>query len=123
MGSMNQVGHISQLTQTNPLFLEVAQQQVTTRAPIIGKFFASDWDRQEAWNRFYQFNSHMIGHADVRRSRFYMKDGTVYCYRTFETYEDVQKIAGAEYYSADIDRDIVDPKILNYIHTRIRWCY
>jgi len=123
MSNMSQVGNISQLTQTNPLFLQPATQQVTTRAPIIGKFYASEWDCQQAWERFEEFNQHMINHANPRKRRFYMNDGTVYCYRVFVEYEDIMQIAGSEYYSVDVDRGITNPEILNYIRTRVRWCY
>lgn len=121
MTAMLQTGQITQLTDITPLFAQPFTQQVAVRPATIGKFFASKDNLYAAWERFIEFNRHQIDTINTRTSKIVMLDGTEYEFRAFETLKDAHQIAGICYYSVDIDLDIMDPRILNYVKTRVRW--
>jgi hypothetical protein len=101
--------------------LEVAQRR--SKAPVIGKFYGSVSDAQEAFQRFIAFNSYQIQSTYERGWKLIMKDGTQYYFRAIEEYTDVYRIAGICFHSVDVDRRISDERTLNYILSCVRWPY
>lgn len=123
MTAMIQTEQFARATETQHAFLNLSPQQVTTHPAVIGKFYGDRKNFFEGWWRFIEFNQHQIDVINESSGKIIMLDGTKYLFRLFEYYKDVQKIAGISFYSVDIDRDITDPRILDYIRTRIRWPY
>lgn len=49
-----------------------------------------------------------------------MESGAVISFHYFTKYEDVYKISGIPFCMVDVDMDITDPGILDYIKMRLR---
>lgn len=120
MGAMNQVLGNIELTQPFPFHVDVMPQQVTVSKHCHGKFFANYPDLLTAWDRFLYYNSYSIESWNFPYHRVTMTDGSTHRFILLETKWDTEKLKELEFYTVDVDRDITDPSLLQFIHTRCR---